>query len=231
MPIVSDKGVQGSQGIQGTDGQQGYQGLQGIQGEQGFQGIQGIQGIQGLPGVQGSQGIQGIQGAPIEIGNPVANVGAATSYVIGGDSYNNLAVWWDKSANTLKRGNSGLAAKTFVIDHPIYNDKYLVHACIEGPEASVFYRGKGEITNNHSVNIKLPHYVSSFAYDFNIQLTQIFNGSMNQLVVSEVEDNSFNVYGSNCSFYWLIIGKRGDINVEPSKLDYEVKGDGPYKWI
>jgi hypothetical protein len=34
-------------------------------------------------------------------------------------------------------------SKTFIIDHPIKKDKYLVHACVEGPETGVYYRGKG----------------------------------------------------------------------------------------
>jgi hypothetical protein len=54
---------------------------------------------------------------------------------------------------------------------------------------------------------------------------------MNQLVVSEVEDNSFNVYGDNGSFYWLVHASRENINVEPYKNDVNVKGNGPYKWI
>ena len=31
--------------------------------------------------------------------------------------------------------NAGSANKTFVIDHPDDSDKYLVHVCLEGPEA------------------------------------------------------------------------------------------------
>ena len=35
--------------------------------------------------------------------------------------------------------------KTFIIDHPIDKNKYLVHGCLEGPEFGVYYRGKSEI--------------------------------------------------------------------------------------
>ena len=52
-----------------------------------------------------------------------------------------------------------------------------------------------------------------------------------KLLVSEVEDNQFNVYGTNCKFYWVVFGKRNDIIVEPLKSDVNVKGNGPYKWI
>jgi len=40
--------------------------------------------------------------------------------------------------------------KTFIINHPLDDSKYLVHACLEGPEAGIYYRGDGEITNNES---------------------------------------------------------------------------------
>ena len=121
--------------------------------------------------------------------------------------------------------------KTFVIQHPIEDDKYLVHACLEGPEAGVYYRGKGKIDNNNFVKINLPDYVSIFAYDFNIQLTPIYNGNKTSYYATEIINNSFDVYGDNGEFYWVVFGKRNDINIEPNKYDVNVKGNGPYLWI
>jgi hypothetical protein len=127
---------------------------------------------------------------------------------------------------------SASSTKTFIINHPINKDKYLVHCCLEGPESGVYYRGKGEIINNESIIIQLPEYVNKLARDFTIQLTQIYCGrETTQLYTSEVEDNSFKVYGENCKFYWLVQGKRCDIEVEPYKSNVNVKGNGPYKWI
>ena len=123
-------------------------------------------------------------------------------------------------------------AKTFVIDHPANDSKYLVHACLEGPESGVYYRGKGEIVDNHHAIIQLPDYVEHLASEFTIQITPIYSGKkMEPLYTSEVENNSFTVYGDNCSFYWHVTGKRGDIEVEPSKDTTTVNGSGPYKWI
>jgi hypothetical protein len=122
-------------------------------------------------------------------------------------------------------------SKTFVIEHPIDNDKYLVHSCIEGPESGVFYRGDGEIVNNEYTTIELPEYVSSFAKDFNIQITPIYNGSKKKYNVSKVENNKFKVYGNNGCFFWIVHAKRSDIIVEPSKKNIILKGHGPYKWI
>jgi hypothetical protein len=123
--------------------------------------------------------------------------------------------------------------KTFVIDHPSKKDRYLVHACLEGPEGGVFYRGKSEITNNANVTIYLPDYVDKLATDFTVQITPIYSGLTKNatLYTSEVEDNAFTVYGSNGKFYWLVHGKRCDIEVEPLKSVTDVKGTGPYKWI
>ena len=134
--------------------------------------------------------------------------------------------------NLSKVNNTG-ATKTFVIDHPVNPEKYLVHACLEGPEAGVYYRGKGEIKNGSlSETIELPNYVSSFATDLTVQVTPIYNGKINILNASEVENNLFTVYGeSSCNFNWVVYGKRSSINTEPYKNDVYVKGSGPYLWI
>jgi hypothetical protein len=124
-------------------------------------------------------------------------------------------------------------AKTFVIDHPKDKNKYLVHACLEGPEAGVYYRGKSEITNDEYVEIDLPDYVCELAYNFTIQITPIYKKGRATPIfsTSEIENNKFTVYGTNGAFFWFVQGERNQIDVEPYKSDVEVKGDGPYKWI
>ena len=122
--------------------------------------------------------------------------------------------------------------KTFVIDHPDDKSKYLVHGCLEGPEAGVYYRGKDEIRDEKSVTIELPDYVKNIATELTIQITPIYDGkTIKTFNVSEVEDNKFTVYGPNGKFYWIVHGKRLSISVEPLKEEVNVKGDGPYKWI
>ena len=124
------------------------------------------------------------------------------------------------------------STKTFVINHPDDKSKYLVHGCLEGPEAGVYYRGKDEIRNEESVTIELPDYVKNMATDLTIQITPIYDGkTIKTFNVSEVEDNKFTVYGPNGKFYWIVHGKRLSIQVEPLKQEVDVKGDGPYKWI
>ena len=125
-----------------------------------------------------------------------------------------------------------VTSKTFVIDHPINPEKYLIHACLEGPEAGVYYRGEGTISNNHSIEINLPDYVDKLANDFTVQVTPIYDPSITKpLLTSRVVNNKFTVYGENCDFFWTVHGKRGSIEVEPTKSDVYVKGSGPYLWI
>jgi hypothetical protein len=135
--------------------------------------------------------------------------------------------------NTVKKEVAVNTAKSFVIDHPTSNDRYLVHACLEGPESGVYYRGESEIVDNESVRIFLPDYVENLATQFSIQITPIYSGkkAVPPLQTSRIENNSFVVYGENSQFYWLVQGKRSEIIVEPLKSSTHVKGSGPYKWI
>jgi hypothetical protein len=122
-------------------------------------------------------------------------------------------------------------SKTFVIDHPKDENKYLVHACLEGPEAGVYYRGKGEIINNISTTILLPDYVDKLATEFTVTITPIYDGKVKCFAATEIENNKFDVYGENGRFHWIVHGKRSNIDVEPTKSKTNVKGAGPYKWI
>lgn len=128
------------------------------------------------------------------------------------------------------RGDTGPSNKTFIIEHPNNPDKYLVHACIEGPEAGVFYRGQGEITNNHNTVIHLPEYTKNLALDFTIYVNAIYDGTIKIYNFTEIENNSFQVYGVNGKFNWLVIGKRYNIEVEPFKDNIFIRGNGPYRW-
>ena len=123
--------------------------------------------------------------------------------------------------------------KPFIIDHPKDKEKYLVHVCLEGPEAGVYYRGTGAIINNDSVEIELPNYVDELATTFTINVTPICSNSISirNLGVSKVMNNKFTVFGKNSEFFWVVYGKRDDILIEPNKKDVKIKGDGPYRWI
>ena len=176
-----------------------------------------------LPGPIGPTGAAGLRGATGATGptiTPVLITGVtgATGAVV---KFNNLTNAW-----YYEQG------KSFIINHPKDNDKYLVHTCLEGPEVGVYYRGKSEITNDESVAINLPDYIPGWAYDFTVTVTGIYDGKLKLYNASEVDESgSFTVYGENGKFSWVAIGKRGDVNAEPYKNEIVVKGDGPYRWI
>ena len=124
-------------------------------------------------------------------------------------------------------------SKTFVIDHPTDSSRYLVHACLEGPENGIYYRGVGEITEgNLSTVVHLPNYTSALGTNFTVHLTSIYNGYLNNsYAYDEVKDSKFTVFGTPGKFSWLVNGQRTPIHTEPLKSDVTIHGDGPYKWL
>lgn len=125
--------------------------------------------------------------------------------------------------------------KTFVIDHPLDPKRYLVHACLEGPEAGVYYRGEGQLTADEpEAWIELPSYVPKLAGDFTVQLTQINSNrddSFARLRAGRVVGGGFAVYGDPCTFAWHVYGTRLPVVTEPLRADVVVRGDGPYTYI
>jgi len=125
------------------------------------------------------------------------------------------------------------STKTFVIEHPINNSKYLVHACLEGPEGGVYYRGINEISNGEFIEIELPDYVEKLATEFTCYITPIYD-SINKNKIyetTEISNCKFKVYGPNGKFNWIVYGKRINIECEPNKIDIEIGGTGPYLYI
>ena len=142
------------------------------------------------------------------------------------------ALCYDETSGEVTYSTSG--TKTFVINHPTDNDKYLVHACLEGPEAGVYYRGKNEIKGVVPyTNINLPSYAKHIASDFTVQITPIYDGTNKpgSFSSTEVNNGKFTVFGTPGKFFWHVTGKRNSIVVEPDKDKVKVHGDGPYKYI
>ena len=140
---------------------------------------------------------------------------------------------------------SAVGVKTFVIDHPQDPDeRHLIHACLEGPEAGVYYRGKGEIptTGNKWAHVVLPSYFSSLVVhgSATIMLTAIIQPGgrvcwPRRLLATDVTDTdgSFYVYGDPGAFHWHVYAQRAhtQFNIEPRKRDVQVKGIAPYTYI
>lgn len=123
------------------------------------------------------------------------------------------------SVGTVTPGNT----KNFVIDHPTSEKKdthYLVHTCLEGPTADVYYRGRGQLKPDGGwepgdqaervsrVTIKLPDYFEDIAEleGRTVQVTPIVGACKNDpdnpcnnflapaLGASEVRNGEFKVY-------------------------------------
>ena len=149
---------------------------------------------------------------------PIRNIGAAVANVLLYSSFT---------------GEIGYSNKTFVIPHPKKDDNYLVHACLEGPEVGVYYRGKNEI-NQDFATITLPDYVPSLIMDVGtVQITPIFNGKIRTLNATEYNraTNSFEVHGEKGRFYWCFTAKRLDLEIEPKRDTVDLHANGPYTYL
>jgi hypothetical protein len=131
--------------------------------------------------------------------------------------------------------------KNFVINHPVDSRRYLVHGCLEGPEAGVYYRGKGRLTGS-SVEIELPSYFTALVDEDSatVQITPIMTAQgATPLAASEVLNGRFTVARAGSPseheqpFHWRVEATRKDVDsllVEPLKDEIEVHGDGPYRY-
>jgi hypothetical protein len=167
---------------------------------------------------------------------------------VGNSIGNQVAFSWEGDQLQAVPFNDGnmltrkkVQVKNFTIQHPVYPTKYLVHACLEGATADVFYRGRAEILKTcEFVNIKLPDYYCHIVESGSstIQLTPI--GRPFAPLGGEIleRENIIRVwadtrYNSRIPFYWEIKGKRKDTDfkVEPEKDEVEVKQWGPYTYM
>jgi hypothetical protein len=123
-------------------------------------------------------------------------------------------------------------SKTFVIQHPIDPNKYLVHGCLEGPEAGVYYRGKENIPSSHKIVISLPNYASHIATNFTTHVTPVCNSYQRRFVgASDVVNGKFTIYGDPGPISWIVHGTRSVIETEPLKESHILLGDGPYTYL
>ena len=126
----------------------------------------------------------------------------------------------DVLAGTLHvNGTLSANSKQFVIQHPSKKSHLLVHACLEGPENAVFYRGRSKIYDKEGI-IKLPDYVKGLISEgsISVQLTAI--KCFCELYVEYIDLPYISVCGKrSCEFYYEVKGTRKDI----SELEVEPK--------
>jgi hypothetical protein len=123
-----------------------------------------------------------------------------------------------------------VGTKTFVVPHPFDDTKELIHACLEGPENGVYYRGEVTTTNG-TAEIALPEYFEPLTYDTDrtVLLTQIFeddddvvigSNTPATLLASRVKDGKFKIRSTNptVKVYWEVKAVRR-INVDRLEVE------------
>lgn len=167
-----------------------------------------------------------------------ANSGGTLKSVGGG---NIIRIAWD---GTLRFYVEVTNVKNFVINHPQDDKRHLIHACLEGPEAAVFYRGQGQLENGW-VEVRLPDYFEALCAEEgrSVQLTSIADDPEDEwcpvLHATYPKNGRFfvglgsGVVAMDQRFWWQVTAVRKDVDallVEPLKKDVVVMGSGPYTY-
>jgi hypothetical protein len=140
-----------------------------------------------------------------------ASVGYTTAAPTGGLIVNgNVGVGTTTPSYKLEvNGSFAATTKSFIIDHQSQLGKKLVYGVAEGPEHSVFVRGK--LDNNNK--IKLPEEWEWLVDEnsITVQLTPI--GNYQELYVESIDDGEIIVGGNdNINCYYFVQGARKDID-------------------
>ena len=124
---------------------------------------------------------------------------------IGGD--------WTQTTYTMKvTGSFAATTKSFVIDHPTKENHSLRYACLEGPENSVYVRGK----TSESV-IELPDYWKGLVHEdsITVNVTPIGN---HKVWVEAINNNSVTIGSDGSEYFYTVFAERKDVD----KLEVEV---------
>ncbi len=102
--------------------------------------------------------------------------------------------------------------KGFLIDHPLDpENKYLLHACTEGPEPYNLYRGVVTTDAQGRAVVELPAYFEAINRDYTYHLTPI--GAFAQAIVAEeIQNNRFVIQTDkpHVKVAWMVLGVRND---------------------
>lgn len=129
--------------------------------------------------------------------------------------------------------------KNFVIEHPLDDDLWLVHACLEGPTADVYYRGQGSLKPDNGkmsdgtvrvarAVVELPPYFEALTREEGrtVQITPVVGFCEDDecdyflppsMGAGPVKDGKFTVYSigglaHDCAdFYWEVKAIRKDV--------------------
>ena len=116
--------------------------------------------------------------------------------------------------------------KKFDIQHPIKGEGHrLVHACIEGPEAGVYFRGR---CRNKNV-IEMPYYWKGLVHEDSISVQLQPIGAHQDIIVKRWDDEKIYLQangGMPIDCFYHVYGERKDTN--PLTVEYEGKSYQDY---
>ena len=177
-------------------------------------------GTKAFIGVKAQTGVEVRAGAVADVGSE-CTVGAVVESTVTRVINGNVII-----NGLLTCGNVNLTGfinvqgwKKFDIPHPTKKDHRLAHACIEGPEIGVYYRGR--LINNNV--IELPEYWRGLVDPETITVNLTSHESYQELYVKNIEwGTKINVVNNsggpiNCSY--TVYAKRCD--VEDLVVEYE----------
>ena len=141
----------------------------------------------------------------------ISNYGVGLSIVDQTSSITPLA-FAHTTGNATFAGSLSATTKSFDIEHPSKKGMRLHHGVVEGPEHSVYVRGKSK-----EKVILLPDYWVDLIHEdtITVQLTAI--GSGQDLYVEDIKDNKVFVNGDN--YFYYIQAERKDI--DRFEVEYE----------
>ena len=153
---------------------------------------------------------------------------ALTNPVTGTGADNRIAVW---SGTTTQDSDSNLTwngttfnvggtltatVKSFIIDHPTKQGKKLQYGVLEGPEHSVYFRGK--LTNSRIIT--LPDHWHALVHEDTITVNLTPIGKKQDLWVETVSDTTITVGSDNeINCFYTVFAERKDIEKLVTEFD------------
>ncbi|MEV0236863.1 hypothetical protein [Nonomuraea sp. NPDC050786] len=130
---------------------------------------------------------------------------------------------------------NGVLYKSFIIDHPVDADRWLVHACTESPMPGVEYWGETNLDDKGQAVVTLPSYFEALTRkDGRYVAVNTCSDGIRNASASYPENGQFTIYGgAGVRVTWLVKAIRADADsmlIEPLRSEIDVVGDGPYRY-
>lgn len=130
---------------------------------------------------------------------------------------------------------NGTELKTFIIPHPLDDDRWLIHGCTESPHNGVEYWGTVQLDDYGVATVQLPHYFEALtAHEGRAVLLTGLGEALAPPTATYPAGGRFDMHGiPGQTVSWLVKAIRKDVPallVEPRRTDVVVRGDGPYRY-